>query len=114
MVTQTYDANHCLLTRFSELVSGKWKPIILYLIERGINRFGSMQEYMPNISKKVLTEQLRELERDNLILRNEIKSKAPKVVVYQLTEQGISLRQLLNQIFNWSSENLSMVDRNER
>lgn len=81
MLTIHYDANLCVMTKFSSLISGKWKPIILHLIEREVNRFSLMQSHMPAISKKILTEQLRELETDGLIYREELKAKAPKVEI---------------------------------
>lgn len=60
-----------------------------------------MLEHLPNISRKVLTEQLRGLESDGLIQRDELKSKAPKVVVYHLTEKGDTLRHLIDEIISW-------------
>ncbi|WP_343703726.1 winged helix-turn-helix transcriptional regulator [Chitinophaga sp.] len=97
-----YDANLCVMTRFSGLIMGKWKPIILHLVECGIDRFSAMQSHMPTISKKILTEQLRELETDGLISRQELKAKAPKIVVYRLTPQGTSLRRLIDEIIAWT------------
>src|SRR5687767_1788299 len=63
---QTYDASICIMTKILALMSGRWKPIILHLIKNDINRFGLLQKRMPLISKKVLTNQLRELEADGL------------------------------------------------
>lgn len=65
-----------------------------------------MHGYMPTISKKVLTEQLRELEADGLLRREELKAKAPKVVVYYLTEKGASLRLLIDEIISWCMEHM--------
>lgn len=87
-------------------MSGRWKPIILHLIRNKINRFGLLQKSMPLISKKVLTNQLRELERDNLISREVIEAKHPQVVVYHLTELGRSLRQLIDEMVQWGVVNL--------
>ncbi len=101
-----YDADICVMTKFSKLISGKWKPIILYLIEREVNRFSLMQSHMPTISKKILTEQLRELEADGLIHREELKAKAPKVVIYHLTSKGASLRKLIDEIIMWSMNHM--------
>ncbi len=87
-------------------MSGRWKPIILYLIRNDINRFGLLQKSMPLISKKVLTNQLRELERDKLISREVIEAKHPQIVVYHLTDLGRSLRLLIDEMVQWGVENL--------
>lgn len=96
-----YDADYCVMTKFSALISGRWKPILLHLIETNVNRFSLLMRQMPTINRKVLTEQLRELEADGLIYRNELKTKAPKVVVYHLTDKGKSLRILIDEIIMW-------------
>jgi DNA-binding HxlR family transcriptional regulator len=101
MILQQYDASKCLMTKILHLMSGKWKPIILYLVKHDINRFGMMVKKMPGISKKVLTEQLRELETDGLISREVIEARAPQVIVYHLTEKGFSLRKLIDDMLKW-------------
>lgn len=106
MHTVCFNADLCVMTKFSALIAGKWKPILLYLVQHGINRFNLMHGYMPTISKKVLTEQLRELEADGLLRREELKAKAPKVVVYHLTEKGASLRLLIDEIISWCMEHM--------
>jgi DNA-binding HxlR family transcriptional regulator len=102
---QTYDASVCIMTRIFKLIGGKWKPIILYLIKNNINRFGLMKRAMPRINKKVLTEQLRELESDGLLLREIIEADAPQVIVYHLTEKGLSTRHLIDEMIKWGMEN---------
>jgi len=106
METNGYDTYACPVGRTIELISGRWKPIILYLIQHGINRFGSLQKKMPKISKKVLTEQLRDLEKQGLINREVRVSKHPQEVLYSLTNTGLSLRALIDQIFDWGTANL--------
>ena len=101
MEYQTYDAGICIMTKVLSLMSGRWKPIILYLIRSDINRFSMMQRAMPKISKKILTEQLRELENDGLISRTVEGNKAPYVVTYALTDQGASLRTLIDSMIEW-------------
>jgi len=106
MDTIGYDTYSCPVGKTVELISGRWKPIILYLIQHGVNRFGLLQKKMPKISKKVLTEQLRDLEKHGLISRDIRKSKHPQEVVYDLTASGISLRELIDKIFDWGATNL--------
>jgi DNA-binding HxlR family transcriptional regulator len=103
---QRYDASACIMTKVNALMRGRWKPIILYLIRNDINRFGLLQKSMPSISKKVLTSQLRELERDNLISREVIEERHPQVIVYHLTTLGRSLRQLIDEMVQWGVMNL--------
>jgi DNA-binding HxlR family transcriptional regulator len=106
MEFQTYDAGICIMTRVLSLMSGRWKPLILHRIRKDINRFSLLQKSMPKISKKILTEQLRELEKDDLITRTTYGKKAPYIVVYHLTEKGASLRSLMDELFNWGIEYL--------
>ena len=101
MYHQTYDANICVMTKIVGLIGGKWKPIILYLIQHNCNRFGYLRKSMPNISKKVLTNQLRELEQDGLIRREVLVPTWPQIVVYALTPKGQSLRQLIDDMIAW-------------
>ncbi|MDF2190383.1 helix-turn-helix domain-containing protein [Paraflavitalea sp. CAU 1676] len=101
-----YDADHCVMTKFSALIAGKWKPILLHLVEKEVNRFNLLQQQMPSISRKVLAEQLRELEADGLLTRTVLKAKAPQVVVYGLTEKGRSLRRLIDTIIGWCTMHL--------
>jgi len=96
-----YDTYDCPVSKTLALVSGKWKPVILYLVGHNVNRFGLLQKKMPRISKKILAEQLRELEAHGLISREVLISKPPQEVVYSLTEKGVSLAELTARIFEW-------------
>ena len=101
MLEHTYDAGICIMTKITRLIDGKWKPIILYLIQHDINRFGVLKKSMPRISKKVLTKQLRELEQDSLIHRDVRVASPPQIVVYSLTPKGASLRCLIDEMIDW-------------
>ena len=104
MLEQNYDAGICVMTKITRLFGGKWKPIILYLIQHDVNRFGVLKKSMPRISKKVLTNQLRELEQDNLIHRDVQVALAPQIVIYSLTSKGVSLRRLIDEMIDWGME----------
>jgi len=91
-------------------MSGRWKPIILHLVKNDVNRFGTLQRSMPKISKKVLTSQLRELEQDNLITREVVELKHPQIVIYHLTEKGLSLRRLIDEMIQWGIINLTIPE----
>lgn len=82
------------------LIGGRWKVIILHILSKDTRRFGEISARIPAISRKVLTEQLRELEADGLISRKEYKALPPKVE-YALTAFGKSLCPLLSYISAW-------------
>ncbi len=63
------DETNCPVKATMDIIGGKWKPIILYYLKDGIKRFGELQRLIPHITKKMLTQQLRELELDEIIER---------------------------------------------
>lgn len=83
------------------VLGGKWKPIIIaHLAQR--RRFGQLAQRMPLISRKVLTEQLKELEEDGIVQR-EAFAELPPRVEYSLTERGLALLPILDQLCAWHS-----------
>ncbi|MMZ59311.1 HTH-type transcriptional activator HxlR [compost metagenome] len=83
------------------VIGGKWKLIILWhLGHEGTKRFGELNKLIPHITKKMLTNQLRELEDDQLISRK-VYSEVPPRVEYSLTEYGISLMPVLQMMYEW-------------
>ncbi len=95
--------NKCPVTHAMNIIGGKWKPIIIYLLSRGRLRFGKLIMFMPSISRKVLTDQLRELEADGLIIREKFAEIPPRVE-YSLTESSEKLIPLLNSLGEWAKE----------
>lgn len=88
------------------MIGGKWKPLILYyLINEGTKRFGELMNYIKNVSKKTLTNQLRELENDGLISR-EVFPIVPPKVEYSITEKGKSLFPILSMMCDWGYDNI--------
>lgn len=85
------------------LIGGRWKLIILYVLSKHARRFGEINVRIPSISRKVLTEQLRELEADGLISRKQYKELSPKVE-YALTDFGKSLCPLLTYMSAWKKQ----------
>ena len=81
-------------------VGGKWKFWILYHLLSGTKRFGEVQRLLPEVSRQMLTIQLRELEQMGL-LRRRIYVQMPPKVEYSLTELGWSLEPLLRQMETW-------------
>lgn len=87
------------------LISGKHKMVILYcLMEFGTVRFNEMKRYLGNITDKTLSMNLKELERDRLVVRKEYPQIPPKVE-YCLSERGRSLMAVLDQLCEWGEKN---------
>jgi DNA-binding HxlR family transcriptional regulator len=78
------------------LINGKWKPMILWLLASGKQRFSDFQAAMPGIAHKVLSQQLRQLESDGVVRRTQSVREG-----YELTEFGRSLRPALNALASW-------------
>ena len=95
----------CPVTGLLQLIGGKWKPIILYCLKSDKRRFGEIAARIPALSRKVLTEQLKELEEDGLITRKQFNEIPPRVE-YELTELGKSLAPVLNEMEKWGMENI--------
>lgn len=93
----------CPVTATITMIGGRWKPIILYNLSDNTRRFGEIAVRMPLISRKVLSEQLKELEADGMISRQEFKEIPPRVE-YSLTELGKSVRPLLIHMATWGQE----------
>ncbi|HEX9061461.1 MAG TPA: winged helix-turn-helix transcriptional regulator [Clostridia bacterium] len=79
---------------------GKWKLAILWIIGQKTRRFNELQRLMPHVARGVLTQQLRELERDRLVHR-EVYREVPPKVEYSLTEIGRSFIPVMTQIMEW-------------
>jgi len=97
-----YELNSgCAVEACLEVIGGKWKGIILYhLMNHGALRFSQIQKLKPSLSPRILTAQLRELEKDGLILRNVFPIVPPKVE-YTLSSVGESLRPLVKAMQEW-------------
>ena len=84
-------------------MGGKYKPLLLYHVEANkVLRFGQLRRLVSDASKKMLTQQLRELEADGLIRRKVYKVVPPKVE-YSLTERGKSLQPVLREMGRWGA-----------
>jgi DNA-binding HxlR family transcriptional regulator len=94
------DIAHCPVTTTIEIIGGKWKILVLYLISNDINRFGKMSMMLKGISKQMLTSQLRELE-ENGIIERKIYAEIPPRVEYFLTPTGKSLLPIILMMKDW-------------
>lgn len=107
MVTKARSSKEiqCPVSAVLELIGGKWKPVILYCLRSDTRRFGEIAARIPTISRKVLTEQLKELEQDNLIIREQFNETPPRVE-YSLSELGKSMAPLLTEMEKWGMEKI--------
>lgn len=82
------------------VVGGKWKPAILWHLKKRPLRFSALERKFPETTRKMLTQQLRELEADGLIKR-EVYAEVPPRVEYSATEMGTSINAVLDRMYDW-------------
>ena len=85
------------------LLSGRWKIALVWYVHTGLNRFGRLQQKMPGITTKMLSQQLRELEQDGLLTRT-VYAQVPPRVEYALTALGCALLPILEQLQTWGEQ----------
>jgi len=94
---------HCGLTFAMTLLSGKWKVNILWMLKNNVNRYGKLKSKIEGISEKMLTERLRDLESEGLIIRKDFQTVPPHVEYY-LSETGKLLEPILDHLNNWGGK----------
>jgi DNA-binding HxlR family transcriptional regulator len=85
------------------LIGDKWKVLILRELISGTKRFGELKKTVPSISQKMLTQQLREMEADELLVRK-VYAEVPPKVEYSLTDTGSSLKVILDAMVTWGEK----------
>ncbi len=95
----------CPVEATLDVIGGKWKGVILFLLMDGTKRFSELQKLLSKITQRTLTNQLRELEADGLVDRK-VYPQVPPKVEYSLTDKGRSLRQVLHQMRDWGEANI--------
>ena len=93
----------CPVEKTLTLISDKWKLLILRDLLPGTKRFGELKKSVGNVSQKVLTAQLRQMEDSGLLTRT-VYPEVPPRVEYTLTELGYSLKPILDAMWNWGEE----------
>ncbi len=95
------DVSECKVEAALSIVVGKWKPMILRHLElNGTMRFSELKARIPGITQKMLTAQLRELEKEDLVARV-VYPQVPPKVEYSLTEHAASLQPILHMMHEW-------------
>lgn len=98
--TTVYDEGYPT-RRLLELIGDKWTPIIVYLLGQGTKRYGQLQRHLPDVSKKMLTQTLRALERDGL-LKRKVYAEVPPRVDYDLTPLGRVFLEPVTSLCAWA------------
>jgi DNA-binding HxlR family transcriptional regulator len=93
-----------------EIISNKWAALIIYALDEGSLRYGEVRRRIVGISQKMLTQTLRQLERDGLV-RRDVTPSVPPIVEYSLTPLGESLSQMMRPLKEWTSENYQLVEK---
>lgn len=98
----------CAVEAAIGILDGKWKSIILWhLLTEHTLRFSEIRKRMPNVTQRMLTNQLRELEEDGIIHR-QVYPQVPPKVEYSLTPLGLSLREILMALKAWGDEHMDL------
>lgn len=90
------------------VLGGKWKILILWHLKDQARRFSELKRLMPEITEKMLIQQLRELEKDLIVNRN-VHSDVPPKVEYSFTDYGRSLKPVLKALCDWGEAHLKTL-----
>ena len=101
----------CAVEATVGLIEGKWKSVILWhLVTERVLRFNEIQKRIPNVTQRMLTNQLRELEQDGLIHRK-VYAQVPPKVEYSMTSLGLSLQPILVALKNWGDQHMNLYGK---
>jgi DNA-binding HxlR family transcriptional regulator len=101
---------NCPVEAALDVIGGKWKVLILCWLKQGVHRFGELRRRIPGVSERMLTQQLRELERDGIVHRR-VFPEVPPRVEYSLTDFGETLRPVLALLQEWGQKHLKRIER---
>jgi DNA-binding HxlR family transcriptional regulator len=94
---------YCPVEVTLDKIGGKWKPLVLWHLKSGTKRFGELKRLIPNVTEKMLTEKLRELEADGIV-RRRLYPMVPPKVEYSLTRYGQGLDEILERLCDWGKQ----------
>lgn len=96
----------CGLDATLRIISGKWKPLVLFFLRDGPRRYGELKRLIPGVSDKVLIQSLKDLEADRVLLRTDYKEVPPRVD-YALSPLGRSLADAIVPLCTWGTDNMA-------
>ncbi len=110
MQHERYDCNEgCPVEAALEIIGGKWKGMILYHLLTETLRFNELKRQMPEITQRMLTKQLRELEASGLVHR-EVYPQVPPKVEYSTTDYGKTLAPVIHALRAWGEAHLALLE----
>ncbi|MCC2624602.1 MAG: yybR [Burkholderiales bacterium] len=101
MATRRFDEK-CAVQVILKILGGKWKTLIVYTLLDGTKRFNELRRIIPDVTQRMLTNQLRELEKDKIIIRK-VYAQVPPKVEYTLTPIGEALKPILEELEAWGA-----------
>lgn len=111
MASETFENSPftCGLDAALRMMSGKWKPLILYFLYYQTKRYGELKRCVRGVSHKMLIQQLKELESDGIVARKDYQEVPPRVE-YSLTPFGASLTETLKPLCEWGTQNKNEIE----
>ena len=106
-------SQHCAVRRTLELIGDKWTPLLLYTLADGAHRYNELLRRCDGISRKMLSQTLRRLQRDGLVRRT-VYPVVPPHTEYSLTDLGESLMTPLSILCSWGAQHLPQIDAARR
>jgi len=106
------DLYYCEVATTLEVIGGRWKAVLLFHLIDGTKRFGELRRKLPSATVRMITLQLRELERDGVVRRT-VYAKVPPKVEYSLTEFGRTLIPVLTAMRDWGREQATIVAKRQ-
>ncbi|KAB7615312.1 helix-turn-helix transcriptional regulator [Amylibacter sp. SFDW26] len=100
------ETNDCAVELAVMIITGKWKPILMFHMLSGAKRFSELQKLVPQASDRMITKALREMEQDKLVTR-EVFAEVPARVEYSITQDGRNLMPVLNAMSDWANSRQS-------
>lgn len=98
----------CSVEATLSVIGGRWKPVIIFnLLQNDVLRFGELKKRIEGITQRMLTNQLRELEKDKIVARK-VYAEVPPRVEYSLTDYGRTLEPIMISMRDWGAEHMNV------